>query len=159
MSPAPCPCGSRISYATCCEPLHLRAAFAQTAEQLMRSRYSAFCQGKIDYLIATLHPSRRRPTDRESLTQTISSTQWLRLQILATEGGQSTDNTGQVEFVATYTEAATPHRLHERSHFVHESQRWFYLHGEVENLRPLPKPGRNAPCWCGSGKKSKRCHG
>jgi len=22
-----------------------------------------------------------------------------------------------------------------------------------------PKVGRNEPCWCGSGKKYKRCHG
>jgi hypothetical protein len=24
--------------------------------------------------------------------------------------------------------------------------------------RTRPKPGRNAPCWCGSGKKYKKCH-
>jgi HEAT repeat protein len=30
---------------------------------------------------------------------------------------------------------------------------------EVSNsLRTPPRPGRNAPCWCGSGKKYKQCH-
>lgn len=24
--------------------------------------------------------------------------------------------------------------------------------------RILPKLGRNSPCWCGSGKKYKKCH-
>jgi SEC-C motif len=26
-------------------------------------------------------------------------------------------------------------------------------------VRPEPKTGRNDPCWCGSGKKFKKCHG
>jgi hypothetical protein len=25
--------------------------------------------------------------------------------------------------------------------------------------RAVPKLGRNDPCWCGSGKKLKKCHG
>ncbi|MEZ5505160.1 MAG: YchJ family metal-binding protein [Gammaproteobacteria bacterium] len=46
--------------------------------------------------------------------------------------------------------------LHERSRFVKEDGRWFYLDGE---MLPLPSPGRNDPCWCGSGQKFKKCHG
>lgn len=132
----------------------------------MRSRYSAFHEGKIDYLIATLHPSKRQATDRESLARTVSTTTWTGLRILAVESGTEGEATGQVEFVAFYREggAAGPHggatkQLHERSRFVKEHGRWFYLSGAHENLLPIPKPGRNDPCWCGSGKKLKKCHG
>ncbi len=132
----------------------------------MRSRYSAFHEGKIDYLIATLHPSKRQATDRESLARTVSTTTWTGLRILAVEGGTEDENTGQVEFVTCYREGrAAKHQdgatkqLHERSRFVKEDGRWFYLSGSYENLLHVPKPGRNAPCWCGSGKKHKKCHG
>ena len=49
-----CPCGSRKKYQYCCEKYLLSKAFPETAEQLMKSRYTAFCQGNIEYLIATL---------------------------------------------------------------------------------------------------------
>ncbi len=95
-----CPCGSRKSYAACCEPFHLGLNPAPTAERLMRSRFSAFCRGQVDYLVATLHPSRRTPTDRDDLAASVAGTTWLRLQVLATEQGTASDDTGRVEFVA-----------------------------------------------------------
>lgn len=157
-SDQPCPCGAGEPYGSCCEPLHLGAA-APTAEHLMRSRYSAFCLSKIDYLLATLHPSQRQPNDRANLLQTLSRTKWTRLRILATNRGAAGDDSGRVEFVATYHEGGIARRLHERSDFVKENDRWYYHSGEHENLAPSPKPGRNQPCWCGSGKKYKKCHG
>ncbi len=27
-----------------------------------------------------------------------------------------------------------------------------------ERVAPVTKPGRNGACWCGSGKKYKKCH-
>jgi hypothetical protein len=30
--------------------------------------------------------------------------------------------------------------------------------GKREASAPREKPGRNGPCWCGSGKKYKKCH-
>ena len=32
------------------------------------------------------------------------------------------------------------------------------LFGMEQKPRECPKLGRNDPCWCGSGKKYKRCH-
>jgi SEC-C motif-containing protein len=121
----------------------------------MRSRYTAYCQGNIDYLIATHHPSQRQPSHRASLTQSIHQTQWQGLTIVQTHQGQPTDREGMVEFVAAYR-APRPGQLHERSHFVQEQGHWFYLKGEL--LPPLT-PTRNQPCWCGSGNKFKHCHG
>ena len=60
-SPSECPCGSGTPYAACCGRLH-RGAAAETAEQLMRSRYAAFAVGDEAYLFRTWHP-RTRPDD------------------------------------------------------------------------------------------------
>ncbi len=156
-SDRPCPCGGGKPYGSCCEPLHLGGA-AATAENLMRSRYSAFCLGQIEYLLATRHPDQRQPNDRADLMRTLSRTKWVRLQILATRRGTTEDDSGQVEFVATYEEGGAAGQLHERSDFVKENGRWFYHSGQTEKLPPPPKPGRNEACWCGSGKKYKKCH-
>ena len=56
-----CPCGTGLPYDECCGPLHAGATPAATAEQLMRSRYSAFAVGDAAYLLATWHPSTRPP--------------------------------------------------------------------------------------------------
>lgn len=121
----------------------------------MRSRYTAFCKRHVDYLIATLHPSRRQADDRAALAATIDRHQWLGLRVLDVQQGRRADDAGYVEFVA-YFEGSPIGQLHERSRFVKEDGRWFYVDGE--HMAPV-KTGRNDPCWCGSGKKYKKCHG
>lgn len=148
-----CPCGSGNPYSACCQPYHTGRSHPQTPEQLMRTRYSAFCQGQIDYLIATHHPSQRQGDDRQMLRQTIASTQWVGLRVLHSK--QAAD-IGTVEFVAFYQRIGVVEQLHERAEFVREQGRWFYLRGEI--LPPITI-GRNEPCWCGSGRKYKQCHG
>ena len=49
----PCPCHSKLTYDTCCEPFHTGKKVAETPERLMRSRYCAYALAKVDYLIAT----------------------------------------------------------------------------------------------------------
>jgi SEC-C motif-containing protein len=124
----------------------------------MRSRYSAFASANIDYLLATLHPSQHQADERQALAQSIASSEWLSLTVLATEAGQAGDLEGVVEFAARYQQTGEQGVLHERSRFVFEHGRWFYVDGEFEPV-PANKPGRNDPCWCGSGKKFKKCHG
>jgi SEC-C motif domain protein len=109
----------------------------------MRSRYTAFTQGNIDYLIATLHPQSRRPDDKRRHRQTVSQTQWLGLTVLKTQKGQPQDKTGSVEFVAEYRDtqaggfaAAEVKQLHERSRFLQVDGQWFYVDGDV--LPPVP---------------------
>lgn len=87
--------------------------------------------------------------------QSVANTHWLGLRVLATEAGQTTDRQGVVEFVAYY-EDPMPGQVHERSRFVRQKERWFYVDGDA--LPPLV-PKRSDPCWCGSGKKYKACHG
>ena len=154
-----CPCGSGSAYATCCGALHA-GAVAATAEALMRSRYCAFARLDVDpsladYLIASWHPSQRR--DRaDELRQHAGDTVWGGLEILARTLGSADDDSGSVTFCAHFRSDGRRSELHERSRFVKESGRWFYLDGDQ---LPALKRGRNDPCWCGSGAKLKRCHG
>ena len=147
-----CPCGSNTAYKNCCQPLHNRMLTACSAEQLMRSRYSAFCKGNIAYLIATQHSDTRQADDDITLRQTIKQTQWLGLKIIAHKSKSNTAAT--VEFIAFY-QADPIGQLHERSDFIKEHNQWFYVDGEI--LAPA-KLSRNEACFCGSGKKLKKCH-
>ena len=124
----------------------------------MRSRYSAFCTGSVDYLIASLHPDFRQPDDRAQLAATLEHCEWLQLTILDCQQGQPNDDRGEVEFIARYRQHGQPGQLHERSRFVQQQGRWFYLDGDSLTV-PRQRTGRNTPCPCGSGKKFKRCHG
>ena len=119
-----CPCGG-ADFESCCGPI-LAGAPAVTAEQLMRSRFTAFARGEVGYLRDSWHPAtrpRRLDLD-EGLT-------WRRLQIVATGTGGAADQEGWVEFRASYRTSAGAHGvLHERSRFRRTRQGWRYLDGE-----------------------------
>lgn len=156
MTTLACPCGSLMNYADCCGRYHDGTAQAPTAEALMRSRYCAFARHRIDYLVQTLHPSRRQPDEHAQLERQAAHTDWTGLMILDRVAGTATDDTGEVEFVACFRHGSQRGQMQERSCFVREDLQWFY----VEGVRgTLPLPGRNDPCWCGSGRKLKKCHG
>lgn len=154
-----CPCGRAVPYADCCGALHRGMRQARTAEDLMRSRYSAFSRGEVDYLMRTLHPSKRRPEEPE-LEESVKALQWVGLTITDVVAGGEADQTGIVEFDARYRAGGVPGLLHERSRFVREDGAWFYLDGDVSAPgQPARAQGRNEMCACGSGKKFKRCCG
>jgi SEC-C motif domain protein len=120
-----CPCGSGRPYANCCGPLHAGTALAASAEQLMRSRYSAYVLGEREYLLATWHPSSR--PDAMSLDDG-GGTRWLGLAVGRHE--QAAPDQAVVEFVARYRIGGAPAvRLHEVSRFLREDGRWYYLDG------------------------------
>nr|WP_222427002.1 YchJ family protein [Hyella patelloides] len=139
----------------CCGKYLSGKEYPATAEQLMKSRYTAFCEGNIDYLIATLHPNKRQENDRQELTKTINNTTWLGLTIVDINQGKKNDKIGYVEFMAVF-KTTEPQQLHERSRFFKVDGKWFYVDG---NILPdlILKSSDN--CWCGSGKKYKKCHG
>ncbi len=150
-----CPCGSKKAEQYCCGMYLSGKKKPETAEKLMRSRYTAFYRGDIDYLVATLHPDKRDSSDRQELTKSVDNTQWLGLTIINTQKGKKNDATGIVEFEAIY-QVDEPGQLHERSRFVKTGDQWFYVDGDIlPGTTPKPKE----PCWCGSGEKYKQCHG
>ena len=119
-----CPCGSGLPLAECCGRLHDGTATAGTAEQLMRSRYSAFVVGDAGYLLATWHPTTRPRTielDRD--------VRWTGLDVLATTGGSLLSAEGTVEFRAHYVRDGAPGSQHENSRFVRQDGNWRYLDG------------------------------
>ncbi len=119
--PAACPCGSGTPYDGCCGRLH-RGEVADTAEQLMRSRYAAFVVGDDAYLFRTWHP-RTRP---DAVTVPADSA-WTGLVVLTTEAGGPDDDTGVVEFEAHYVSAGRPGVQHEVSRFERRRGVWVYV--------------------------------
>jgi SEC-C motif-containing protein len=157
-----CPCCSGQPYATCCGPLLDHGVPARTAEALMRSRYTAFARGAIDYLIDTHHPSTRASVDRASVARWSRSATWLGLEVLAVERGGPGDDDGVVEFRASYSESGAERVHREQSTFRRLDGRWCYVDGEAVRAQPAArgaKVGRNDPCPCGSGRKYKKCCG
>jgi SEC-C motif-containing protein len=136
----PCPCGG-ANFATCCGPFLAGEAIPQSAEALMRSRYTAYCRRDEDYLRATWHPSTVPP---DAILTTDEKLQWLELQVKSSlrlrqrkvKGEAPVDSSPDadtVEFIARYRLNGRGHRLHEVSRFVREQHdgvaRWFYLDG------------------------------
>ncbi|MFN0253541.1 MAG: YchJ family protein [Kofleriaceae bacterium] len=125
-----CPCGSRIAVDACCARYH-RGEAAPTAEALMRSRYTAYVNGEIDYLVETHDPATRASLDRDSIAAWSRGTEWLGLEIVATEYGTASDARGVVEFIARGTTNGKPFAQRERSRFRKISGRWVYVDGKV----------------------------
>ncbi len=126
-----CPCGSGKHFIDCCEPAIEGARPARTAEQLMRSRYSAFALGMIDYLMDTTHPDHRQGLTSEVLEQQSHSTTWLGLKILETEAGGEQDTHGRVRFVAQFSSGDQQAELRENSRFERLNDHWYYVDGDV----------------------------
>jgi SEC-C motif-containing protein len=158
-----CPCGSGKAFEQCCRPYIQGAQHAPTAEALMRSRYSAYVTAEIEYVFQTTHPSQRSKFNREESLAWARRADWKSLEILQTESGGPEDNSGVVEFVATYHEKGKAVRHHEIADFAKEDGRWYFMDGHapkpVQVVREGPKIGRNDPCPCGSGRKHKKCCG
>lgn len=153
-----CPCQSGKTYIQCCGPYLHGTRIAETAEQLMRSRYCAYYFNDWSYLGKTWHPSQRPDTLEPNGEETIV---WLGLQIIATHKGKASHQQGLVEFQAHYQIKNKISVLHEISRFKKIRQHWFYVDG-IHPAKPAGKakaPARNSLCPCGSGKKYKRCCG
>jgi len=165
-----CPCGTTLEYSKCCEPYLAGLQNAATPEILMRSRYTAYAKGNVEYLKSTLAPEVRHDFDEAESRTWAKQSEWLGLEVLS-----SKDNT--VEFVAKYRYQGKVFEHHEVSKFRKTNERWYFVDGDSHAheegqghhqhnhepqapvVRESPKVGRNDPCSCGSGKKFKKCCG
>ncbi|QTA83984.1 SEC-C motif-containing protein [Desulfonema limicola] len=158
-----CPCGSELDYSNCCEPLIKGEKKADTAEALIRSRYSAYVKKEIDYIAETVHPDQRQEDSRKTIENWAENTQWHKLEILECSQGGPEDITGSVEFTADYTEKGKKRKHHELAVFKKFEDQWYFFDGKAPQIKQVirsgPKTGRNEPCTCGSGKKYKKCCG
>lgn len=155
-----CPCGSELSYTKCCKPLVTGTTRALTAESLMRSRYSAYVKGAMEYLFDTTHPDHRKGYDHEGTKKWAESAEWLGLEIVSSRGGEE-DSLGEVEFIARYSEDGNETAHHEIGKFRKLEGNWLFTEGRMVTSKPIisNKIGRNDPCPCGSGNKYKKCCG
>lgn len=126
-----CPCGSANSYETCCERYH-KNALAPTAEALMRSRYSAFVFGLVEYLFETTHPSHRTKHLREEIAFTCKGVAWTHLDVISTWQGKEGDKVGKVSFRASFVQNGKTGMHLEHSRFKRFGKAWMYVDGEVE---------------------------
>jgi SEC-C motif-containing protein len=125
-----CPCKSWQPYGRCCLPFHQGKSKPETAEQLMRSRYSAYFFRLVDYLVETTHPETREPGLRQEIGKIIHQANWSYLSILGVAQGGKEEKRGKVEFVAEYFVDGEPYELHEISRFKRFKGAWKYLDGK-----------------------------
>ena len=92
-----------------------------SAEELMRSRYSAFVLANIEYLQKS-HHSTTRPSKREKkeIEKWTKSVNWLKLEVLNTIRDT-------VEFKAFFMENGAVNVIHENSKFCKQNNHWVYL--------------------------------
>ncbi|MEC5210693.1 SEC-C motif-containing protein [Psychrobacter sp. PL15] len=181
-----CPCqinpslaisSNALAYKDCCQPYHdsldedgtdnSAGAQAESAERLMRTRYSAFALVKADYIVKTTVPAQQALLDINDIKIWAKETDWAGLEIV-----QHTPKLGkrhaQVEFKAYYNTEDGLQAHHELSSFVKvtdrvkvtdksasgDKERWYFLDPTVSM-----SVGQKQPCICGSGEKFKRCCG
>ncbi len=125
MNEKTCPCGSKKPYDACCGRYIEGKAHAPTAEALMRSRFTAYVRGDLDYLEATdMHE-----IDREATKAWMQSARFTKLEVLKTYRGKAMDKKGRVEFKAYYLEEGEERVHHELSDFEKYKGRWYYSGG------------------------------
>jgi SEC-C motif domain protein len=153
-----CPCGSGLPFESCCGPVLAGNRLAETAEALMRARFTAHVRHEFAFLHRSHRPTARLPYVPEPGEG--KRVQWTRLVIHGHSLGKSPD-TAYVDFSAYGTEDGAEVVLHENAEFLRENGAWTYARalreGPAPYRREAPRPGRNDPCPCGSGKKYKQC--
>lgn len=156
-----CPCGSQTNYLSCCGLYINNQEAAKTPEALMRSRYTAYTQANMDYIKKTMLGKPLQEFNELEAEKWSKRVNWIGLQVIKSYMGEADNNTGYVEFIATYMEQNTVKAIHELSQFQRHDGSWFYTEGQhsaTDKLSQKHKISRNAPCPCGSQKKFKNCH-
>ncbi|CAG37259.1 YchJ family protein [Desulfotalea psychrophila] len=126
-----CPCGSEEPFGKCCLRIINNHSLAKTAEELMRSRYTAFVIKDNGYILKTWS----KKTRPRKLQEDINPIQWIDLIIENTSKGLAEDTTGEVEFTVHFLEGKEFCVLHEKSRFRKSKNLWYYIDGDCELKR------------------------
>ena len=121
-----CPCNSKTPYATCCGRYHKGNIHAPTAESLMRSRFSAYVLNNAKYVYRTWDKETRPPL---KILKEDNLQKFIHLEIIASTEGSIHDETGIVEFIASYKTGDNndTQQHHENSYFIKQKNRWLYV--------------------------------
>lgn len=132
---APCPCGKGKNFEGCCHLAISGEQPAPTAKKLMRSRYTAYVLGEVDYLLSTLAPEMHQADEQSLIEEQITNTQWQGLIIVSAKRGSRKDSDGEVTFEARFKAGDESGVMRETSNFRRgEQQQWLYVDGDVEVL-------------------------
>ena len=145
-----CYCCSSLAFADCCHPFVTQSKHPETAEQLMRSRFTAYVLANFTYVLNTYSSEKQIGLSTEGLKESAGDAVWFALKV----ANSSADT---VEFTAYFFENKGLYQLHETSTFVKEGSLWRYHDGILHDDCGKLKYGRNLPCLCHSGKKFKQC--
>lgn len=122
----PCPCGSGQLFIKCCKPFITGKTIPSTAEQLMRSRYTAYTRNNVNYIAATQAAAAAEQFDRADTEQWMRSVKWQTLTVNNADNGGESDEDGTVDFTATFKFNGKLCKMHEHSRFKKIDGRWFY---------------------------------
>lgn len=122
-----CPCGSKQAYDKCCERFILGREIPTTAEQLMRSRYTAYTQANIDYIQATMRELAAENFDPVAAESWAKAVKWKRLKVYESFSHPSDAERAFVSFSAYYIAQGRPEEIREVSEFKRIDGRWFYI--------------------------------
>jgi SEC-C motif-containing protein len=127
----------------------------------MRARYSAYVFAMMDFIFDSTHPDHCEGYDHVGTKEWAETAEWHGLEIISTKKGGVGDSTGEVEFIARFSEKGDQREHHEAGQFKKKDDCWYFTEGKMVRPKPLTvaKIGRNDPCTCGSGLKYKKCCG
>jgi len=129
LASCPCSCGSNNDYAVCCGKYIDGEALPETAEQLMRSRYTAYTQCNVAYIEATTLEAALADFDHAQALQLAKSSTWLGLKVLEHRPHPKHANEAIVKFDAYFAINGKQGHIHETSKFKRIDQRWYYVDG------------------------------
>ncbi|WP_417680909.1 YchJ family protein [Roseibium sp.] len=127
MSETSCPCGSGRGLSDCCGPYLSGERVPETAEALMRSRYSAYVRQQIEYLKDTLWPKEQARFDFAGTARWAAENHWTGLTVLKTDKGTAEDRNGTVLFEAKFLAGGKLNTHRELSRFRKKAGRWYYV--------------------------------
>lgn len=153
-----CPCNSQKNYVSCCKPLITEIKIPETPEALMRSRYTAYSMANMTYIKETMCGNALLGFDELDAKRWARRVIWIKLKIFKS----SIESSGKayVEFEASFLEGSHLKSIHEKSEFIFEKERWYYIGGEhLPTTHAEQRISRTMDCPCGSHRKLKNCHG
>lgn len=129
---ANCFCGKNKPYTACCEPFLNEQKTPSTPEELMRSRYTAYCLLNLDYIQKTMKSPAADNFDAAEIKAWARKIKWSGLQVVKSEYNSSC---GIVEFIAHYTFDGKKNSLHEVSEFHFDNGKWYYVNGSYPDSK------------------------
>ncbi|MDY0249713.1 MAG: YchJ family protein [Pseudomonas sp.] len=145
-----CPCSANLDFKNCCGRYH-SGALPDSAQTLMRARYSAYAKHNLEFIQHTSLPAQQAQLDMAAIAEWSQNSQWLGLEVIS-EHVSADQRHATVEFIAHWQDPEGRHQHQETSLFIKPAERWYFYDPNV----PL-RAERNAPCPCGSTLKFKKC--